>query len=275
MKAANEYTQELDIKFILDHVKIIGDTFLKSFRKSVIPNDELGFKTQFNAIDKQCLSYLKTNISVRYPEIPWGEDDELAIQTQNEALNMPAYWICDAMDGAVQYMQHLPGWTINLVLVRKGQPYIAVIYDPLHQELYWAKEGTGAFLNDKPISIARKNNFSLMLAAFNHPPLHNQVAGLNHRVGHSVEQLLTTFGAIRNYGPTSLQIASVGAGRIDLFCQEGMDTYNWLPGILIAREAGAEISTAKGIAWQWGDDSLFVAASGVVEQFIKKDQGLS
>jgi myo-inositol-1(or 4)-monophosphatase len=270
MKTLIKDTQEIDTKFILNQVKAIGDTFLQNFRKSVIPNDEAGYKAQFKAIDEQCLLYLKTHINARYPDIPWAEDDELAIQTQNKALNLPEYWICDAIDGAAQYMQHLPGWTVNLLLVRNQRPYFAVIYDPLHQELYWAKEGVGAYLNDEPIKIAHKQDFRLMLAAFNHPPFHNQVTGLNNRIGNSTEQLLTTFGAVRNYGPTGLQIASVGAGRIDVFCQEGMDTYNWLAGILIAREAGAEISSTSGSAWQWGDDSLFVAAPGIIANVINR-----
>lgn len=72
-----------------------------------------------------------------------------------------------------------------------------------------------------------------------------------------------------NYGPHGLQLAQIGCGCIELFYQEGLDTYNWLAGILIAREAGATVLTASGQPWQWGDESLLVAAPGVAEKFLQ------
>jgi myo-inositol-1(or 4)-monophosphatase len=38
---------------------------------------------------------------------------------------------------------------------------------------------------------------------------------------------------------------------------------NWLPGLLIAREAGADMLTAAGQPWQWTADSLLVTAPGL------------
>lgn len=52
--------------------------------------------------------------------------------------------------------------------------------------------------------------------------------------------------------------------------QSPLDTYNWLAGILIAKEAGAQISTADGRPWRWGEHSLFVATPGVLERFLER-----
>jgi myo-inositol-1(or 4)-monophosphatase len=51
--------------------------------------------------------------------------------------------------------------------------------------------------------------------------------------------------------------------------QFGLDTYNWLAGLLIAKEAGADILNSAGRPWTWGDDSLFVAAPDIAEEFLK------
>jgi myo-inositol-1(or 4)-monophosphatase len=75
---------------------------------------------------------------------------------------------------------------------------------------------------------------------------------------------LNEYGAVRNYRPCGLQIANVGVGRINIFCQEGLDTYNWIAGILIAKEAGATILNKNGEDWQWGDNSLLVGYSPVL-----------
>jgi myo-inositol-1(or 4)-monophosphatase len=258
---------EIEVPFILNAIKEVGDSFLTDFKKAPIPEDRETFAVLFNDLEQRCLSSLKTSLHTRFPYTPWIEG-EFDFEAQKCSQRTTEYWLCDSMDGAVQYLQHLPGWTINLVLVRDGNPYFAAIYDPLQQEMYWAKHGAGAYLNDARMNVAAKTDPWLMLVAFDHPPFSKKVAGLNQRIGESVQNLLDHFGAVRNYGPHGLQIASVGAGRVDVFCQEGLDTYNWLAGILIAKEAGAQISTVDGRAWTWGESSLFVAAHGVQNAYL-------
>ncbi len=112
-----------------------------------------------------------------------------------------------------------------------------------------------------------------MLSVFEYPLESSKVPGLNQKIGNAVADLLQNFGVVRNYGPHGLQLAYVAAGRIDVFYQEGFDTYNWLPGILIAQEAGAEILTTDGRPWNWGDDSLMVALPGVGKKFLEAKSG--
>lgn len=255
---------DLDTTFILKCVKEVGDSFLPDFRKNKIPGTFEDLLPIFRQIESKCLTSLKAKLSTRYQGTPWAED-ELDFDAQKEPMKVPEYWICDSMDGAVQFIQHIPGWTINLVLVRDQQPFFSAVYDPLHGEMFWAQVGEGAYLNDKKIQISPKKDSNFMLTSFSHPPFSTKVSGLNSRISSSVERLLNRYGFIRNYGPTSLQMAYVACGRLDVFCEEGLDTFNWLPGILIAKEAGADILTTVGHTWKWGDDSVFVSAPTLIE----------
>ncbi|PIG97520.1 hypothetical protein CS542_07055 [Pedobacter sp. IW39] len=54
--------------------------------------------------------------------------------------------VSDAMDGTIQYLQHIPGWTINLVLIRNGNCIFGDLRDPLSNEMFWAQQGH-AFMN--------------------------------------------------------------------------------------------------------------------------------
>lgn len=258
--------KEINIEVILDAVKKTGDLFLPGFRKTIIPVEKEDFATQLNEIEERCLKSLKDNLSIEFPDMPW-RGDEFDFNEQKKPLDLPEYWLCDTMDGAIQYMQHITGWTINLVLVREGQPYFAVIYDPFSQEMFWAQEGGGAFLNGKSIKTSSKTDLKLMTAVFEYAYQYEKVDGLNEKIGKSVTDLLDNFGVVRNYGPHGLQLAYIGAGRIDVFYQQDLDTYNWLAGALIAKEAGAEILTADGRPWTWGEDSLLVAIPGVGQKF--------
>lgn len=253
---------ELNIPLIAGAVQRLGDQLLTDYRKLPIPASKGELYEQLARIDKLSEETLKADLATAFPEIPWLIGDEFDAAGQQRPAALPMYWLCDAMDGAIQYLQHLPGWSINLVLIRDGQPYFSMIYAPLENDLFWAVDKAGAFLNGNRIHPSKKTDPGVMLAVFDYGHLDGEKANkdLNHRIGESVGELLKNFGIVRNYGPHGIQLASVGAGRIDLFYQIGLDTFNWLAGLLIAREAGAKVLTNDGRPWYWGEDSLLVAS---------------
>lgn len=259
------------LSFILDAVKQAGNLFLPTYKRTPIAQDAATLLRQLDDIEQRCLTSLQANLAAAFPTTPWHLGDEFDHNGQKQPLDLPEYWLCDAMDGAIQYLQHLPGWTINLVLMRQGQPYVSVIYAPLEQELFWAQAGGGAFLNGTLLTPSAKQDASMMVAVFEygHQDERHYNSNLNQQVSEGVKKLLDTFGVVRNYGPHGLQLAQVGAGRIDVFYQLGLDTYNWVAGILIAREAGAEVRNAQGAPWHWGDESLLVTAPGLAQKLLQ------
>ena len=256
--------EQKNIESILGVVKQAGDLFLGEYKLKPIPGDKGSFFRELESIDERCTAVLKARLALDFPDIPWNTVDEFDNAGQMQPLPLTEYWVCDSMDGAIQYLQHIPGWTINLALIRNGEPYFSVIYDPLANEMFWAEKGLGAFMNNQAIRPLAKTDADIMLAVFEYGHQHPAIPGVNQSHGAAVTNLLNTFGVVRNYGPHGLQLAYVGAGRIDIFHQLGLDTFNWLAGILIAREAGADILNVHGKPWRWGDESLVVSAPGIV-----------
>lgn len=260
---------EINIPFILDAVRKVGDVFLKDYKQNSIPQTMDELLKQLDDIDVLCLTSLKEDLSREFPNIPWNIGDEFDTDSQRNPSIEGEYWLCDAMDGAIQYLQHIAGWTVNLVLVRGGKPLFSVIYDPLANEMFWAKDGEGAFMNGKAIKLSHKNDWAVMLAVFEYGHQDKSNNHLNEKIGSTVTKLLNNFGIVRNYGPHGLQLAYVGAGRIDLFVQDDIDTYNWMAGLLIAKESGAEILTTTGTPWKWGSESLLVAQKSITEKYLQ------
>lgn len=258
---------EINIQTILDTVRQAGDFFLKEYKLNPIPTSKEQFFAALGAIDEHCMAILEAGLNSEFPDTPWNTVDEFDGDGQKQPLPIPTYWLCDAMDGAIQYLQHIPGWTINLALIINGEVHFSVIYDPLSSEMFWAMAGKGAFMNGKPIHPLIKTDTDIMVAIFEYGHQEHTIPGFNQKHGAAVTDLLNKFGVVRNYGPHGLQLAYVGAGRIDVFHQLGLDTFNWLAGILIAREAGAEIFNADGNQWGWGDESLVVSAPGIAGVF--------
>lgn len=259
---------EINIPVILKSVRRVGKLFLKEFKQHKIPETMDDLLKQITAIEETCFDILKSGLKNAFPDTPWVDDDEFDTEAQRRPAPLPEYWLCDTMDGAIQYVQHLPGWTINLVLIQNGQSRFSVIYDPSSDELFWAEDGQGAYLNGNKITTSRKTEKNMMLAVFEYGHQNKADNNLNKKIGLSITDLLDHFGIVRNYGPHGLQLAYVGTGRIDVFVQEDLDTHNWLAGILIAKEAGADILTTDGRPWKWGEDSLMVSTKGAVNEFL-------
>lgn len=257
----------LDIPAILAAVRHTGDLFLPDFRHTPIPQDMATFSQRLADIESRCLAELQSRLAADFPATPWQSADFPDLG-DSSPQTLPEYWLCDAMDGAIQYLQHLPGWTINLVLVRAGRPEFAAIYDPLTREMFWAQAGGGAFVNDTPLRPSAKRDAGITVAVFEHSHGLDEEADLLARLSQGLTTLLRSYGVVRNYGPHGLQLAYVGAGRLDVFYQEGRDLENWLPGLLIAQEAGAEVSTASGQPWHWQAESLLVCAPGLGAKFL-------
>ncbi|MBO2008806.1 inositol monophosphatase family protein [Hymenobacter negativus] len=248
-------------------IRAAGNLFLPNFRRGPVPQTLDELQTRLADIEGRCLAVLQEALAAAFPSTPWLAADEFAL---DNTASLPAeYWLCDAMDGAIQYVQQLPGWTINLVLMRQWEPVFAAIYDPLAEELFWAEAGAGAFVNETPLRPSTKREPGVMVAVFEHNHGLDHDADLRQRVSQGLEQLLARYGVVRNYGPHGLQLAYIGAGRLDVFLQVGRDLDNWLPGLLIAREAGADLLTATGQPWHWAADSLLVTAPGLGNAFTQ------
>ncbi len=262
--------KEINIPIILNAVRKAGNLFLREYKQKEIPQNREALLQQLDEIDTLCLASLKQDLAAEFPNTVWHIGDEFDSDAQKNPAHEEEHWLCDAMDGAIQYIQHISGWTINLVLIRNGKPYFSVIFDPLANEIFWAKDGAGAYINDVALQLNKKTDASIMLAVFEYGHQSKSNNNLNERIGASVTSLLKKFGIVRNYGPHGLQLAYVGAGRIDLFIQEDLDTYNWMAGILIAKEAGAAILTTDGAPWKWGDENLLVAKKETAQAYLKQ-----
>jgi fructose-1,6-bisphosphatase/inositol monophosphatase family enzyme len=87
-------------------------------------------------------------------------------------------------------------------------------------------------------------------------------------VSDDVVGLLPAVGAVRNFGPTSWQVADMASGRIDAFWEYGRDAGNLLGASVIAREAGVVVTDTWGRPWQAGSDSFLAAPSALHARLV-------
>ncbi|MEL6863925.1 MAG: 3'(2'),5'-bisphosphate nucleotidase CysQ [Bacteroidota bacterium] len=58
----------------------------------------------------------------------------------------PYYWLVDPLDGTKEFIKRNGEFTVNIALIHEQRPVVGVVYVPVKDEMYWAVEGEGAYL---------------------------------------------------------------------------------------------------------------------------------
>jgi myo-inositol-1(or 4)-monophosphatase len=65
-------------------------------------------------------------------------------------------WIVDPVDGTMNFVHSFPHSCISLAVLYHKDIHIGIIYNPILDQMFTAKLGQGAFLNDKPIRASEE-----------------------------------------------------------------------------------------------------------------------
>lgn len=73
-------------------------------------------------------------------------------------LEKDYFWCVDPLDGTLPFVEGKPGFSVSIALVAKnGVPWMGVVLDPIHNVLYHAVRGGGAFRNGEPWHPSSRN----------------------------------------------------------------------------------------------------------------------
>ncbi|WP_037602300.1 inositol monophosphatase family protein [Streptacidiphilus rugosus] len=220
--------------------------------------DLAGYRRAFDALEAPAVAILHRRLDPLRPGTPWADEMETRLPESGEV------WVVDAVDGAVQFLQHLPQFCVSLALVKDGEPVAAALHAPLLGETYLAAAGAGATRNGAAVAPSAKTDPQLAVVATSHPPfLGATQPEAAEPAGRALTAVLPAVAAVRNLGPTAWQLADTAAGRLDAFWEFGRDDANLLAGALIAREAGALVTDVRGRPWRAGAESVLVAGPGL------------
>ncbi len=148
-------------------------------------------------------------------------------------------WVIDPIDGTSNFAHGIPYFCINIALTYHHEPILAFTYQPLLKELFTAKKGCGAFLNDKKLSVSSTDNVQ---KAFFGTYLTFSDTFLYQKVG----LLKAQNASIRGLGAGALDIAYCAAGKLDACFYEGTLWWDIAAGSLLLKEAGGMVSNLQG-----------------------------
>ena len=160
----------------------------------------------------------------------------------------PVRWIVDPLDGTVNYLYGLPGWSVSVAAEVSGQIVAGAVCVPLERSTFTAWLGGGAWLDsaweDAPQRLACNSSVGLSDALVG--------TGFSYSSDRRAEQGRVVAGVvprvrdIRRAGVSSVDLCSVASGRLDAYYEGGLYYWDIAAGCLIAREAGAMTGGLRG-----------------------------
>lgn len=151
-------------------------------------------------------------------------------------------WYIDPIDGTTNFVYDQPSWSCSVAVARDDVVVAGAVAVPPLGELFSAAAGAGATRNGLPIRVSGATDLALALVGtgFSYDPATRReqavvVAGLIDRVRD-----------IRRLGSAAVDLCMVACGRLDLYYERHLNSWDAAAGELIAREAGATTSDFRG-----------------------------
>ena len=127
--------------------------------------------------------------------------------------------------------------------VDKGRTEVAVVYDPMRNELFTATRGQGAQLNGYRLRGSNARDLDGTIIATGFPFKAKQHATTYMNI---LGNMFTECADFRRTGSAALDLAYVAAGRVDGYFEIALKPWDFAAGELIAREAGAIVCDFTG-----------------------------
>jgi len=152
-------------------------------------------------------------------------------------------WIIDPLDGTTNYAHGYPCFCVSIAVECAGRIEIAVIYDPLRDEMFVAERGHGATLNDRRIraSLVEDLNQAMLCTGFPYD-VRDRPEFARHFTNFTMHAQ-----AVRRDGSAALDLACVACGRFDGFWEDGLNPWDVAAGVLLIEEAGGRVSDFRGV----------------------------
>jgi myo-inositol-1(or 4)-monophosphatase len=152
-------------------------------------------------------------------------------------------WIVDPLDGTTNFLHGVPLFCIAIALEREDEIVAGLTYNPIHDELYTAEKGQGAFLNNRRLRVGARRSLADSLITTGIP--HRGRSG-HERFLAECKGLMSQVAGIRRTGSAAIDLAWVAAGRFDGYIEHGLSPWDMAAGSLLVREAGGLVTDAKG-----------------------------
>jgi len=198
--------------------------------------------------DQKCEALVSSIILKDFPDDRIIGEEACGSGAYEELTDDPT-WTIDPIDGTTNFVHRFPQSCVIIAYIEKKQTCASVIYDPVLDELFWAKKGAGAWVENPRFGKRQ-------LRSSGTKTLDRALVSMEVGYGRDDESISMVTNAlvglmkervrsIRMAGSSGLNMAYVAAGRFDCAFEHGdwprgrgPKIWDFAAGKLIVAEAG-------------------------------------
>jgi 3'(2'), 5'-bisphosphate nucleotidase len=147
---------EVDITKIKNIAIEAGNAIMKIYEKDfkIEYKDDKSPLTEADTKSNEIICSALLNL---YPEIPILSEENKVIAFE-ERKEWEYYWCIDPIDGTKEFIRKNGEFTVNIALIHNEKPVLGVVYAPVLNDIYSAKENAGSFKNGLKLPLKINDN---------------------------------------------------------------------------------------------------------------------
>lgn len=238
--------------------KILKDSFGKLDPKQI---ELKGPHDLVTSIDKKVERLYAKAIKKSYPDTGIIGEEGTSVNTDKEYV-----WVIDPLDGTTNYSIENPFFCTTICLLKNREPVIAVIYEPITDNLYYAEKSKGAFKNGRRIHVSKQGDIKKAMLLYCHAV---DEASMEQAEHYAVKLKLASRDASR-LRAAGCEMALVAKGVCEAYLMNKLPLWDLAAGALIVREAGGWATDFNGNDWKPGDGNIIVSNGTKIHDEVLK-----
>ena len=153
--------------------------------------------------DRRVEDFISSELKKQFPDYGFYGEETGKSHSEREYC-----FVIDPIDGTASFVHGQRDWCISIGLTRNGKSVAGVIYQPTTDDLFYAEQGKGSFVNGTRMEATKRDNLGPMerrkqpqilqpdrAGTFGYPPLRLRCTGLLPYRARPDRRLLGTLSA--------------------------------------------------------------------------------
>jgi myo-inositol-1(or 4)-monophosphatase len=138
------------LEFATQLAKETGELLCSYYQRLGIQSQMKSDRTVVTEADLAADQFLRDRIRQAFPDDGLLSEEAGTVYPRDKST----VWIIDPLDGTTNFSLGLHYWGVSISRIVKGYPSLGVLYFPMLDELIFAEEGNGAFLNGTRLIVS-------------------------------------------------------------------------------------------------------------------------
>ncbi len=230
-------------------------------RKEIHHKGVVDLVTQY---DVETEKYLLSALADAFPDYTLvGEESYDGAYVHERAIYI------DPIDGTTNFVHGIPHLAISLGLWEAGEPRLAVVYNPILDELFWAERGAGAWLGEERLHVSEDTVLQNALIATGFPYAKVDRGPEYRWVVEAFSTLLPQIQDFRRLGAAACDLAYLARGIFAGFYEIDLKPWDVAAGILLVQEAGGVVSNLEGHPYRFGDKGIVAGTPAIHSRLLE------